>query len=82
MYMLNLVAPGPKLIVAKTENQQALKQYLSIRKNNKLKGYEFMAVHHGGKVGNAAGILANPKSTKQEKRKASQVLNEHKKKKH
>ena len=58
------------------------KQYLSIRKNNKLKGYEFMAVHHGGKVGNAAGILANPKSTKQEKRKASQVLNEHKKKKH
>ena len=26
--MLNLVAPGPKLIVAKTENQQALKQYL------------------------------------------------------
>ena len=26
--MLNLVAPGPKLIVAKTENQLALKQYL------------------------------------------------------
>ena len=26
--MLNLVAPGPKLIVAKTENQQALKRYL------------------------------------------------------
>ena len=47
-----------------------------------MKGCDYMPVHHGGKVGNAAGILANPKSTKQEKRKASQVLNEHKKKKH
>ncbi len=41
-----------------------------------------MSVHHGGTVGKAASTLANPKSTKREKRKASHILNEHKKKKH
>ena len=41
-----------------------------------------MAVHHGGAVGEAARILANRNSTKREKRKASHVLNEHKKKTH
>ena len=41
-----------------------------------MKGCEFMAVHHGGKVGNAAGILANPKSTKQEKRNINLQLAE------
>ena len=41
-----------------------------------------MAVHHGGAVGEAARTLANRNSTEREKRKASQVLHEHKKKKH
>lgn len=41
-----------------------------------------MPVHHGGKVGNAAAVLARCKSPKKKKQEASKILNEHKKKEH
>jgi hypothetical protein len=39
-------------------------------------------IHSGGKVGNAGKTLADGKSTKKEKTKAAEVLNDHKEKKH
>ena len=44
-----------------------------------MKGCDYMPVHHGGKVGNAAAVLARRKSPKKKKQEASKILNEHKK---
>jgi hypothetical protein len=44
--------------------------------------YNAMAVHHGGKVGNAAKTLAKKNSSKSSKSKAGTILADHKAKKH
>lgn len=41
-----------------------------------------MAVHHGGKVGEAGRTLSNKRSSKSQKSKASKILNKHKEDKH
>ena len=47
-----------------------------------MKGGTPMAVHHGGKVGKAATILAKKTSTKPAKRRAGGILAAHKAKCH
>jgi predicted DNA-binding WGR domain protein len=41
-----------------------------------------MAIHHGGKVGNAGKTLAKPSSSKSAKSKAAKTLVDHKNTKH
>ena len=41
-----------------------------------------MAVHHGGKIGQAGATLSSKNTTKEQKTKASNTLNNHKKKYH
>lgn len=41
-----------------------------------------MAIHHGGKIGNAGKTLANPSSSKTAKSKAGTILAKHKATKH
>lgn len=47
-----------------------------------MKGGDFMAVHHGGKVGKAAKTLASNSSSKSGKSKAGTTLANHKAAKH